>query len=135
MIAAGIGCRSGASAEDIDRALTTALCNFGIDGGEVVVIATENSKASEPGINAVARRHAIPIETYSPEQLNKVGDKLLSPSDRVLSLKGTASVAEAAAILAAGGNARLLGPRIKTPKVTCALAIGEGRGGRNGEPT
>ena len=48
-----------------------------------------------------------------------------TPSQRTTQAKGVPSIAEAAALVAAGRNGRLLGRRIATRQATCAIAIGE----------
>jgi cobalt-precorrin 5A hydrolase len=58
--------------------------------------------------------------------LNEMSDRTLSHSDASLSLAGTPSVSEAAALAAAGDGARLAGPRIVVGPVTCAIAFGGG---------
>jgi cobalt-precorrin 5A hydrolase len=55
-----------------------------------------------------------------------MADKVLTRSSRVQALKGVPSIAEASALVGAGRNARLLGARVATNKVTCAIATGEG---------
>jgi cobalt-precorrin 5A hydrolase len=126
MIAAGIGCRSGTPVEEIELALNQAQETFGIADAEIAVLATVTSKAAEPSLNAMAERRGLPLRSYSKEHLEAVSGKVASPSMRVLHLVGVASVAEASALVAAGRNARLLGARIATGAVTCALAEGDG---------
>lgn len=126
MIAAGIGCRRGAPVEEIELALNRAQETFGIADTDIAVLATVTSKAAEPSLNAMAQRRNLPLKSYSKECLEAVAGKVVSPSMRVLGLVGVASVAEASALVAAGRNARLLGARIATATVTCALAEGDG---------
>jgi len=126
MIAAGIGCRRGASVEDLEAALREAQATFGIMDADIAVLATVASKADEPSIQAVARLRGLRLQALSKECLGAVADKVASSSERVRQLVGVDSVAEAAALVAAGCNARLLGPRIATAAATCALAEGDG---------
>ena len=51
----------------------------------------------------------------------------LTHSQRVLDLKGVPSVAETAALAAAGRGARLLAARVSNKEASCAIAIGEGK--------
>lgn len=126
MIVAGFGCRRGTPVSDIEAVLSAALAKFGVARDELRVVATEASKADEPGIYGIAQRLAVPLRGISGAELESVSDMILTVSKRVLEVKGTASVAEAAALVAAGRNAWLLGPRIATPTATCAIAVGEG---------
>ena len=50
-----------------------------------------------------------------------------APATRVLDLKGVPSIAETAALAAAGRNARLLAARVSNREASCAIAIGEGQ--------
>lgn len=126
MLACGIGCRRGTPAEDIEAAIGAARKELRCDEA-IAVIATEESKAEEPGLREAARRFGIPLITYSARELDGVSGAVLTISQAALAHKGVPSVAEAAAILAAGDNARLLGPRVANPTTTCAFAVGEGR--------
>jgi cobalt-precorrin 5A hydrolase len=126
MIAAGIGCRRGTPVEEIEFALKAAQAAFGIADRDITVLATVTSKASEPSLGETAKRLGIPLQAYPPDLLETVSSKVASPSMRVLDLVGVASVAEASALVAVGRNGRLLGPRVATATVTCALAEGDG---------
>jgi cobalt-precorrin 5A hydrolase len=123
VIVAGVGCRRGASADEIEQAVRRALEAHGI--ARVDAVATETAKAQEPGIVEAARRLSAKLLSCPTSELD--GIAVLTPSERVRAVKGVPSIAEASAIVAAGRNARLLGTRIATPRATCALAEGEGR--------
>lgn len=123
---AGIGCGRDTKAAEIVALIDIALKQFDVAKGDLAALATESTKAGEPGIIEAARQLALPLLRCSLAQLDAVDDKLLTRSERVLALKGTASIAEAAALVGAGRNARLLGPRITAGRVTCAIAEGEG---------
>jgi cobalt-precorrin 5A hydrolase len=126
MLACGIGCRRGTPAEDIEAAIGAARKELRRDDA-ITVIATEVSKAEEPGLREAARRFGIPLVVFSAQELESASSSLMTISQAALVHKGVPSVAEAAAILAAGDNARLLGPRVANPTTTCAFAVGEGR--------
>lgn len=126
MLACGIGCRRGTPAEDIEAAIGAARKVLRCDDA-IAVLATEASKTEEPGLREVARRFGIPLIAINARELESVSSSLMTISQAALVHKGMPSVAEAAAIFAAGDNARLLGPRIANPTTTCAFAVGEGR--------
>lgn len=126
MIAAGIGCRKGVRPAEIESILAAALETFGVDRSELAAVATEQSKGDDTALREVAVNMAVPLRLYPVARLDEVSHLILTASQRVQELKGVASVAEAAALLAAGRNARLLGPRIATASATCALARGDG---------
>jgi len=126
VIVAGIGCGRDTPAAEIVALVTAALKQFGIAPGDLAALATERTKADEPGLAAAAQQMALPLLRSSVEQLESVAEKLLTHSARVMQLTGTPSIAEAAALVGAGRNARLLGARISSGRVTCAIAEGEG---------
>lgn len=125
MLVCGIGCRRGTPAEDIEAAIQAARTSLGCIG-EIVVIATEATKSNEPGLREAARRLGVELVAFTSDELRSTAAAVLTHSPAALLHKGTPSVAEAAALLAGGPNARLLGPRIALPKATCAFAIGDG---------
>jgi cobalt-precorrin 5A hydrolase len=58
-------------------------------------------------------------------ELKAAGARTATRSARVLALIGVPSVAEAAALAAAGPSARLVSPRLVIGAATCALAASE----------
>src|SRR5581483_8549317 len=54
MIAAGIGCKRGAPASDIEAAIRAALARAQISAGALDAIATIEAKSAEAGMRAVA---------------------------------------------------------------------------------
>ena len=56
------------------------------------------------------------------EKLAQAGGRAITRSARVQSLLGVPSVAETAALAAAGPTSRLCGPRLAVGRVTCAIA-------------
>jgi cobalt-precorrin 5A hydrolase len=127
MIVAGIGCRRGATADAIIETLSTALAQAGVDRTQLAALAAAEEKCGELGIVAASRVLSLPLIRVSSEALREAGARALTFSERVQTLKGVPSMAEAAAIAAAGANARLLAPRSTTPTAACALATGDGR--------
>jgi cobalt-precorrin 5A hydrolase len=122
MIVAGIGCKRGAAAHDVEAALRAALAHAGITAGALGAIATIVGKNSEPGIVTVAKKFGVRVVSLSPSELKVVSDCAMTRSPRVLALKDVPSVAETAALAAAGPAARLVAPRRSAGGATCALA-------------
>jgi cobalt-precorrin 5A hydrolase len=127
MIVAGVGCRRGTSAEEVERVVLKALSAFNVARASLDALATETAKADEPGIAEAARRLSLRLIACEMPDLERVADSVLTPSRLVLETKGVPSIAEASAMVVAGRNARLLGARVATAGATCAIAIGEGR--------
>ena len=57
--------------------------------------------------------------------LQAASERIATRSERVLALMGVPSVAEAAALAAAGPAARLISPRLVIGSATCALAASD----------
>jgi cobalt-precorrin 5A hydrolase len=126
MIVAGIGCRRGTLTEDIVNLVHASLAKFSVPREKLDAIATEAVKANECGIEDAAKCLSVRLISCPIADLEHVADQVITRSSRVQALKGVPSIAEASALVAAGRNARLLGPRVATDKVTCAIATGEG---------
>jgi cobalt-precorrin 5A hydrolase len=119
MIVAGFGCRSGVTLAALQDALARA---GGPDGVTHLATLTAKAAALEP----LARALALPLLALEPGLLR--GQPTLGRSDRVEDMFGTGSVAEAAALAAAGQGARLWGPRAVSADGTATAAIAEGAG-------
>jgi cobalt-precorrin 5A hydrolase len=119
MIVAGFGFRSGATLVALQDALERA---GGPEG--VTHLATLADKAV--GLEPLALALAIPLVSLPSAALQ--GQRTLTRSDRVETLFGTGSVAEAAALAAAGQGARLRGPRVVSADGMATAAIAEAQG-------
>ena len=122
MIVAGVGCKRGAPAPDVEAAVRAALARANIDAGALDVIATITTKRDEAGIQAAAEKLGVSVIVVSDADLQTASDRTETRSERVLALTGVPSVAEAAALAAAGPDARLISPRLVVGTATCALA-------------
>jgi cobalt-precorrin 5A hydrolase len=127
MIVAGVGCRRGTSADELERVVRLALGLFDLPAERLEAIATESEKATEPGFPEVARRLSVKLVACTVTDLDRVAGRVLTASKLVLKAKGLPSIAEASALVVAGRNGRLLGTRVATERATCAIATGEGR--------
>ena len=125
MIVAGIGCRKGATQAQVEAAIDAALERAGQPLARLDRIATAASKREEEGIAAAALARRLPLSFVAQADLESASLRGTTWSGRVLALAGIASVAEAAALAAAGPKARLVLPRIVVGPVTCALASDE----------
>jgi cobalt-precorrin 5A hydrolase len=123
MIVAGIGCRKGASADDIGAVIGDALARAGFPVTALDLIAAPELKRGERGIVVAAAALGVPLLLIPKAELEAAGARAQTRSERVLALTGLPSVAEAAALAAAGPQARLVVPRIAAGTATCALAV------------
>lgn len=116
---AGMGFRTAAGTDSLRSALMAA---GGTDG--IVALATAAEKAQAQALIALAAELRLPIWAIAPGALAAVETQTWS--DRVASRFGTGSLAEAAALAAAGPAARLLGPRAVSADGMATAAIAEG---------
>jgi cobalt-precorrin 5A hydrolase len=120
---AGVGCKAGTSAREIEAAIAAALAHAGLSTDKLTALATSFAKGDEPGIAAAATARGLKIVLVPQRDLEAAGARVVTRSERVLALMGVPSVAEAAALAAAGPASRLLGPRVAVGPATCALAV------------
>lgn len=127
MIVAGVGCRKGASADDIGAVIGAALARAGFATQALDLIAAPELKRGEQGVAAAAAALGVPLVLIAEADLRAAGARAETRSERVLALMGISSVAEAAALAGGGPTARLILPRIAVGSATCALAVSEER--------
>lgn len=118
MIVAGFGFRADAPLSALQDALAKA-------GGAQGVTHLATLAAKAEGLAPLGQALGLPVLGLDPEELRD--QPTLTRSDRVEALFGTGSVAEAAALAAAGQGARLRGPRSVSADGTATAAIAEGR--------
>jgi cobalt-precorrin 5A hydrolase len=123
MIVAGVGCKAGAAAGEIEAAIAAALARAGLSAATLTTLATSFAKSDEPGIAAAATARGLKLVVVPQRELEAADARVVTRSERVLALAGVSSVAEAAALAAAGPASRLLGPRVAVGPATCALAV------------
>jgi len=126
MTVVGIGCRSGVTEEEISAAFATILGRYGVERSAIDALASEHAKIGEAGLLAFAAAMTLPLILVGPNEMHAAAGGAISKSERLVALKGVPSIAEVAALAAAGRSARLLGPRTLTASVACAIAVGEG---------
>lgn len=125
MIVAGIGCRKGCTAADILAAIDAALNAHARDRDQLAALASGWMKQDEPSLLDAAHRLGLPLQFVAQGDLEQAAERTHSRSARVDEMFGLPSLAETAALAAAGPGAKLLGPRVATAMATCALAMGE----------
>ena len=116
---AGMGFRKTAGIDSLRSALLAA---GGTDG--LVALATAAEKAEALPLVALAAELHLPICAIAPAALAAI--KTPTWSERVNARFGTGSVAEAAALAAAGPAARLVGLRAVSADGMATAAIAEG---------
>ena len=125
LIVAGIGCRKAISAAQVESAIEAALRHNQIDADQLDVIAVPAVKGTEAGIVEAAAARGVLLVLITPTALEEADLRTVTRSARSMHTLNVQSVAEAAALAAAGPNSRLLAPRVVAGPVTCALAEGD----------
>jgi cobalt-precorrin 5A hydrolase/cobalt-precorrin 5A hydrolase/precorrin-3B C17-methyltransferase len=115
----GVGCSLGCSPDELLDLVDAALGEAHVTDADVAAIATVDRRAREPGIVDAARRRGWPLATFPADAL--AATPVPTPSALVARHVGTPSVAEAAALLAAGARELLVAKR-RSAHATCALA-------------
>ncbi|TKJ16743.1 cobalamin biosynthesis protein [Blastococcus sp. CCUG 61487] len=113
MITVGVGASSGVGADEVLAAVDAVLPA----APGPVRLSTLDAKLAEPGLVEAATRRGWQLVGFPAAVLAAV--PVPSPSDRVAAAVGTASVAEAAALLAGGS---LLVPKTVVGRVTVAVS-------------
>lgn len=126
MIVAGFGFRTSASMESLRDAFFLAVAE-----NDVAAVATVSDKADTSVFIALGRSLNLPVRRVEPESLTAIDTVTQSSSAKAA--RNTGSVAEAAALAAAGPGAHLIRARVISSdrKATCALA----QTPTEGEPT
>lgn len=120
MIVAGIGFNTSATPKSLARAVEAAMQAAGV--ARLDALASAHAKATAQPLQDFAAARALPLLA-----VDVAGVVTPTQSPRVQALFGTGSLAEAAAIAAAGPNARLIAGKTPSPcgRATCAIAVSE----------
>jgi len=121
MKVAGLGFRRDADIASLREVLAAAGGADGLDA-----LATASDKANAASLLSFARELGLPIKAIAADVL--AGIETSTHSARIAALRGTGSLAEAAALAAAGRSARLISARIVSRDRTAVVAIAEGDG-------
>lgn len=119
MIVAGIGCRAGCSGTDIVAAVRACLA-MAARGADALAVPW--FRADLPAVAEAADVLVLPLVSVTRRALLDAQARCRTRSEAALRATGIASVAEGAALAAAGPDAVLLQPRIVRGGATCALA-------------
>ena len=125
MIIAGLGYRKAISAAQVESALAAAVRRACLTDDQIGLIAVPAWKGAEPGIRLAAAARGLPVVLVEQPALEAANSRTVTRSPRSQAALNVHSVAEAAALAAAGAAGRLLTPRIAVGPVTCALAEGK----------
>jgi cobalamin biosynthesis protein CbiG len=124
-----VGASRGVRFAELDATLRTALATAGFAPHEVTALASISGKEDEPGIRQLAEGLGVPLLCYPPETLSRVNTP--HPSSTVAAATGSASVAEAAALLGTAPDGELVIPKTRSEArpAMCTIAVARHRVG------
>ena len=121
MKVAGLGFRKDVTLASLRDVLAAAGGPEGLGA-----VATVSDKADTEALKQLARECGVPIRAVSADELARIDTP--TQSELVVEKFGTGSVAEAAALAAAGARARIIATRVVSQDRTATAAIAEGDG-------
>ncbi len=121
-LALGLGCERGAGADEIIALIETALAATGLAKNAIACVVSIDLKANEAAILKAADRLGVPARFFTAETLEAETPRLANPSAAVFAEVGCHGVAEGAALAAAGPDGKLVVPKTKSRRATCAIA-------------
>lgn len=122
VLALGVGCERGASAEEVTTLVATTLDRHGLAVGAVALIASLDIKSDEPAIHALAASFGGLARFFTARELAAETPRLQRPSEAVFRAVGCYGVAEGAALAAVGAEGALIVPKQSSARATCAIA-------------
>jgi len=122
VLALGLGCARGASADEIMALVETSLAEQCLAAAAIGVVVSIELKADEPALHEITARLGVPARFFSAAELLAETPRLATPSEAVFHETGCYGVAEGAALAAVGAEGTLIVPKRKSAQATCAVA-------------
>jgi len=116
----GVGTSSDAGPGEVAAQVAATLDAAGLAPASVGAVATIDRRAQHPALLGLADHLGVPLRTFGAAPLAEV--EVPTPSATVRGAVGTPSVAEAAALLAAGADGQLVVTKRTAPHCTVAVA-------------
>ncbi|MHB2209598.1 cobalamin biosynthesis protein [Methylobacterium sp. CM6257] len=123
LLVAGIGFRRGTGADEIAALIARALGQIGAARADLTAVATAADRAFEPAVTQAAASFGLSPRPVEAQALEARDAQVVTRSTRIEGLRRVGSLAEAAALAAAGPESCLALPRIASGGATCALAV------------
>ncbi|OKO88930.1 Cobalamin biosynthesis protein CbiG [Geobacillus proteiniphilus] len=120
VIALGIGCNRGTSAEEIEAVIHETLAELHFSIKSVKAVCTIDLKKDEQGLLEVVNKYGWEFVVYTPEELNTV--PIEAPSETVYRYTGAYGVSEPAVKLYSGAD-RMALVKKKSGNVTISVAL------------
>jgi len=122
VLALGVGCERGCSAEEIAALAHSTLADAGLAAAAVAAVMSVELKLAEPGIHQLAASLHVPARFFPASRLLAETERLSERSAAAFRATGCWGVAEGAALAAAGPDGVLVVPKRKSSRATCAVA-------------
>ncbi len=122
VLALGIGCKRGCSAEEVADLARSTLAEAGLAAVAVAAVVSVELKLAEPAIHALATELGLPARFFPASRLLVETPRLSERSPAAFQATGCWGVAEGAALAAAGPDGVLVAPKRKSRRATCAIA-------------
>lgn len=122
-LAIGLGFRKAATADTLATLVRDALSRLPADLAAAPATLATIAEKDRPALRDAAALLGLPLVILPKSALAGTEDRITVASEAARACLGVPSVAEAAALAAAGPGARLLMARIATADATCAIAL------------
>ncbi|MFO0992999.1 MAG: precorrin-3B C(17)-methyltransferase [Hyphomicrobiales bacterium] len=119
-LAVGVGCERGTSPHEVAGLVAQTLEANGLSADAIAGYASIELKEDEPAIRSLADSGYVRF--FTADELARQSARIANPSALVERETGTPSVAEAAALAAAGEDSELIVVKTKSKRATCAIA-------------
>ncbi len=123
-VVAGVGFRRAVEAQEIAALVARALEQAALPPRALSGLATADVLADAPPFLRAAEALGVPAIAVARASLEAAAPRVRTRSARSLAAHGVGSVAEAAALGAAGPTSTLVLERVTSTRATCALACG-----------
>jgi cobalt-precorrin 5A hydrolase/precorrin-3B C17-methyltransferase len=118
----GVGLERGAPVAEVARLAAATLAESGFGPQAVACVVSLDIRSDEAAILELARSLGVPTRFFNAATLALQEPHVSQVSEHVRKAVGTPSVAEAAALAAAGPGAKLVVTKRKSAHATCAIA-------------
>jgi len=125
VLALGVGCERGCPIDDLYDLVTETLAGQCLSVKAIACVISIDLKADEACVHELARRLGVPARFFDAQTLEAEAERLVTPSDVVFAETGCHGVAEGAALATVGPNGKLIVPKHKTKRATCAVALSQ----------
>jgi cobalt-precorrin 5A hydrolase/precorrin-3B C17-methyltransferase len=123
VIAVGVGCERNVEPREIEDLVRETLRTHNLAPQAVACVASLDLKSDEAAVHALAESLGVPARFFDADTLAREEPRLPTPSETVRQAVGVAGVAEAAALACVGPQGRLVVPKHRSARATCAVAL------------